>query len=79
MNITGDSSSIIAIFLVERNKTRLERRDEGPYNKLSLSISFLLSFYSGSDIIVDAKKASNATPKTVGRMIFAMLTAYLLL
>ena len=79
MNITGDSSSIIAIFLVARNKTRLERREEGPYNKLSLSISFLLSSYSGSYIIVYAIKASTATPKNVGRIIFAMLTAYLLL
>ena len=60
MNITSDCSSIIAILLVERNKTILASREGGPHNRPSLSISFFLSFYSGSVINADAMKARAA-------------------
>ena len=79
INMTGERSSISAIFLVERNTKTLEIREGGPYSKLILSISFLLSSYSGSDIAKVTKKASTATPKKIGRMIFAEPTACFLM
>ena len=79
MNMTGDRSSISATFLVERSTTRLEKSEGGPYSKLMISISFLVFSLAGSDIIIDTKKASTATPKKMGTRTFAELMACLLM
>ena len=77
INMTGDRSSIKGIFLVESKTRRLERREGGPYSKLTLSISFLVFSFAGSEMILEAIKASTATPKKQGRIIFAELIACL--